>query len=165
MNQGAGTVLRQWPASGNWFVTLGRSAEREFICTVFTGYRNDPAGDFYMWGFRRVGQEWAVTAGDKNPSAVAGNELRIVIDGTQMGEFAISKRMETGGMHVIRATISEHELGPLSQLLVIGGEIKVITNASTYTASLRGMSLAFRYMNDCLTEAVHMRSATNSVSR
>ena len=157
MNTGAAGGLRTWPLSGKWVVELVRTDERQLACLVVTGVRDQD--DFYIWGLRRAGQLWSVVIGDRNASAVAGDDVKVIVDGTEIGDYPVTRRREKAGVTSIRADLPAAEVGRLSRLLSLGGAISLKTVSSTYSASLAGMAASVGYSEQCLEEAEQMEPA------
>ena len=95
---------------------------------------------------------------DRNSVAVAGDDIRVIVDDAEIGDYPITRRREKGDMTSTRADVPDPQVGRLSRLLRLGGELKVQTTTSTYSAPLAGMETALAYSSQCLEEAEQMET-------
>jgi hypothetical protein len=132
---------------------------RDLGCTVFTGYRNQSTGEQYTWGIRRRNSDTAVEIIDRNSVAVAGPSISVTVDGSQIGTYPVTRRLERGGYNTVVAELSARDAGILIPLLRVGGAIKFTTDAATYSASLDGARQAMANFDACVVEAAQINAA------
>jgi len=106
---------------------------------------------------RHLGTHWSAVVTDHNPSAVAGEEISIVVDGTQVGRYPISKRREINGMYAVRSDLSDDVGKRVIQLMTLGGNLKFVTAGSTYSVQLDGIAHAIVSMSECDAEAENLQ--------
>jgi hypothetical protein len=162
-NQGSPGPLREWPPSGAWQTILIRLLSTSDLgCVTATGYRNQTTGEQYFWGIRRTSQDTALAIVDNNPTAVAGAAIRVIVDGTPVGVFPISKRLPNGATMSVAAILPGPEAQRLISLFRLGGKVSFVTEHSTYSASLQGAQQAIANLDACAAEIAHLKPTDRS---
>jgi hypothetical protein len=152
-NPNAPAILRQWPVSGNWVTTLGRGEDGALICSMMTAKVENGRVD-YLIGMNEWPTETHVFLSDIGP--VVGKHIRVVIDGVQVADFQITKRLEGGPLHTAGAVVPATESGRLVNLFRTGATVQFITDQVTYTFPLAGAAGALLDMAQCKMEATNL---------
>lgn len=148
-----GTIHRQWPDAGVWGVLLTTALDRHLSCVMATA-KNDPnSGEFYLWGFRYKGDAFALLLSDRNQAAVAGDAIKVIVDGTTIGTFPVSKRIDQSGVSSIASDVPVAKAEVVKRLLGAGGTVKFSTGIATYSAALNGAPMALANLAQCKNEA------------
>jgi len=153
MNDGAQATLRTWPQSGQWVVMLGRNDQHQLYCSLVTGHRDLQRDEFYVWGMRHLIKSWSAVIADHNSAAVAGDNVATIIDGTHIGTYPISKRINKQNLEGIRADLPDSDSKKILRLMALGDSLKFSTDGSTYSVKLDGIAHALAYMSACDAEA------------
>lgn len=154
-----GQILRRWPLSGVWLVLLGVAKDGGLSCVMATGHDDPVTGDTYLWGFRRKGQSFSLMVTDKNAAAVSAGNIKIVIDGSPAGTFAIGPRLVENGFHNVNAELPPPVAATLSRLVRIGGSVQFHTGTATYAAPLEGAAQAMGNLDACAHEVRELDAA------
>jgi hypothetical protein len=159
MNDGAPGLLRIWPQIGVWQAALMRLNDGSLGCWVITSHSSNDPDDRYFWGVRSKLDQTAIEIIDKNPVAVSGPTIDVVIDGLTVGDFSITKRIDQSGMHTVAAELATGKGATLLRLLRSGGAVKFVTAKATYSASLAGAAQSLRNVDACLEEIHDLESS------
>lgn len=155
-NPNAQSILRTWPAVGDWQVGLVRLVDGGFGCLLFTGKIDQLSGERYFWGLRWRAEGVAAIIVDNNQQAVDGSSIQINIDLIPIGKYEITRRNTANGFQAIAANIPDAEKDRFLGLISVGGTMQFVTQSSTYTAPLKGAQAAASNLKACTTEATHL---------
>jgi hypothetical protein len=158
-NVGAKGLLHVWPDSGVWAVALNRFVQGGLGCVMVTAYHNQSTGERYIWGIRQYEQQIGAVISDSELRAVAGPEIKVIVDDSIIGSYPVTRRLEPGnGFHSVVSELSAHDGRTLVDLMQVGGELRFVTDVATYSASLAGAEQAMRNFEACSREAATINS-------
>ena len=157
-NQGTQGVLRSWPVTGVWQVSLVRFIDGGLGCLFATGHADQTTGERYVWGIRwRNDKSLTASILENNENAIAGPSIQIVLDRVPIGTYPITRRLNAGvGFQSVAADLPELDKDKLLNLIGVGGEMQFITTASTYSAPLQGASQGLQNLKACSIEAAQL---------
>lgn len=158
MNTNSPGVLRSWPADGKWQVLLVHASDGRYVCLTLTGKKSDGALS-YLLGIDVDPSNLYVFVADRNPEAVQGETVKVLIDNTLVDSYEIDKHLLSGDLSQVRAAVPKAQSGRLLNLLKVGAVVQFETAEATYSVSLDGMTEALTTVQKCLTEATALRSA------
>lgn len=158
MNANSPGVLRTWPADGKWQDVLVHAKGGRFVCLTIAGRKSSGDQLSYLVGLDTTPDNLYVVVADRNPDAVSGNTVSVLVDDTLVGNYAVDKRVSSEEVSQIRAAVPKSETSRLLSLLKIGGTVQFKTENAGYSVSLEGMSAALMTVQQCLTEAVNLKS-------
>ena len=166
-NQGSQGVLRSWPVTGVWQVRLVRFVDGGLGCLLATGHADQASGERYFWGITlRNERSVAASILENNERAVAGSSIGIIVDHVPVGTYQIIRRANPGaGFQSVAADLPALDGDKLLRLIGVGGEMQFITDASTYSAPLEGMSQGLQNLRACSIEASQLGSAPGSTTK
>lgn len=161
-NDGKSNILRSWPQSGAWRVVLSRKSNSTFRCNLLS-YKG-MVGNGYIVGLVQSPTQLSVYIADFNPRAVAGDDVRMLVDDVTIGVWKVGMRTDApNAAHSILAPIAtEDENARVISLFRTGGSAKFKTDNVTYTIPLAGADVAMSQMKACVTEAATLDAARTS---
>jgi hypothetical protein len=155
-NPEAAQILRAWPITGIWQTLLGRREDQTLSCIMLSGHK-DAGQVSYVAGFRQLPKELALVVGDREQDAISGNHVRLLIDGVEVGDFPITKRVDDKtAMHSISATVPERDSRRVINLFKTGSDVKFLTDKATFDFPLTGATAGIENMRQCLTEVANL---------
>jgi hypothetical protein len=154
-NQGTQGVLRSWPVTGVWQVSLVRLVDGGLGCLLMTGHADQSSGERYFWGIRlRNEKNVAASILENNERVVSGSTIRIIVDRVPVGTYQITRRVNAGaGFQAVGADLPALDGDRLLNLVGVAGEMQFITDTSTYSAPLQGASQGLQNLKACSVEA------------
>jgi hypothetical protein len=156
-NSGSPIVLRQWPQIGVWQTALFRREDQRLACGMFSG-RADAGRLLYLAGVRQLPDDLSLSILDSDWSALSGDQIALVIDGVQVGNYPITKRINDKGVYrSILATIPKSEWQRVISLFRTGETVRFVTAASTFTFPLNGAAGSLLNMQNCIIEAANLQ--------
>ena len=159
LNTGVGSVNRVWPESGVWITILGKHAgSQKLQCNVLTGIRSTRTGEDYFWGWRDFDGDLAFVINEGDLSLAKGNNINVWIDNVLVFQLHIANRLEIQGHVSMAAPVPGDKVTNTLDLLRSGGTIKLVTDASSYSASLEGSSVAMQNFDECRAQAARLNA-------
>ena len=159
LNAGVGSFNRVWPESGAWTTILGKHAgSQKLQCSVLTGIRDTRTGENYIWGWRDFEGELEFAINEGDLSLANGNNIQVWIDNVRVFQLQIVYRLEIQDHAIMAAPVPSDKITSTLDLLRSGGTIKLVTDASSYSASLEGSSVAMRNFDECRAQAARLNA-------
>lgn len=113
----------------------------------------------YLAGIRQMPKELSILVGDLDKIAVSGDHIGLVIDGVEVGNFVVTRRVDDKTpYHSVGAAIPDAETQRVINLFRTGGDVKFVTDQATFDFPLKGAAAGIANMHECILEAVNLTS-------
>src|ERR1700760_4902663 len=93
-NAGSAQTLRTWPRTALWQTLLTRREDQTLSCLMLSASM-DGGKVQYLAGIRQLPKELALVVGDRDPSGVSGDHIRLIVDNVEIGSYAITRRADS----------------------------------------------------------------------
>jgi hypothetical protein len=156
-NSGTPTVLRQWPVIGAWQTVLVRREDQRLACATISG-RVEGGRTAYIAGIRQLPDDLSLILTDIDWSALAGDQIQLVVDGVRVGGYLITTHInDRGEYRSISATVPKSEWQRVISLFRAGETVRFVTEGATFTFPLNGAAGSLANMQNCMTEAADLQ--------
>jgi len=150
-------ILREWPRAGLWSTAMIRTSSQDLAC--YTAAAPISSASRSLPGLRIKGDDLAIEITDHDARAVAGDVIRVMVDGAPVGVFGVTDRLHGFGVTTVVAEVPFDQRDQVMAAFQRGRSIAFVTEAARYTASLAGTSAATANLLACMDGARSLAEA------
>jgi hypothetical protein len=157
---GSPVQTRSWPQAGKWMTSLVSTTYDGTVCTTLAIDQNDGFG---LRAKDDPADSLSLKVRGPEDKILSSHSIKIWIDGFLLGEFPVTRRVQSPSGKAIQASVPRSAAPALLDLFVTGQWIAFSTGPKTYTASLDGSDAALKAFLACTHEVTDLNTLNATV--